>query len=62
MTPVLLSKRDAAAALAMSVRHLERLVSAGEIAAVRDGGSVKFKPAELQRYADALPSWEPRSA
>lgn len=58
----LLGKKDAAAALAMSTRRLDDLVAKGEITAVRDGGLVKFRPAELQRYAESLPSWEPRSA
>jgi excisionase family DNA binding protein len=57
---VLLNKADAAAALSMSQRRLDELVAAGEIAAVQDGGRVKFRPAELQRYADALPNWEPK--
>ena len=57
---ILLGKKDAAAALSMSTRRLDQLVAAGEIAAVRDGGQVKFRPAELKRYADELPAWEPR--
>jgi excisionase family DNA binding protein len=58
----LLGKKAAAEALSMSTRRLDDLVAHGEIAAVRDGGLVKFRPSELQRYAESLPSWEPRRA
>lgn len=64
MTPPdrLYSKRDAAQMLAMSVRVLDRRVEAGEITAVRDERSVKFRESELLRYMSDLPSREPRSA
>lgn len=64
MTPIdrLFSKKQAAEILAMSVRVLDRRVEAGELTAVRDERSVKFKESELLRYMNELPSREPRSA
>lgn len=58
----LFTKKQAAEILAMSVRVLDRRVEAGEITAVRDERSVKFRESELLRYMSGLPSREPRSA
>jgi excisionase family DNA binding protein len=64
MTPIdrLFTKKQAAEILAMSIRVLDRRVEAGEITAVRDERSVKFRESELLRYMSDLPSREPRSA
>lgn len=64
MTPIdrLFTKAQAAEILAMSTRVLDRRVEAGELTAVRDERSVKFKESELLRYMADLPSREPRSA
>jgi hypothetical protein len=58
----LYGKADAARILAMSVRVLDRRVEAGEITAVRDERSVKFRESELLRYMDSLPSRLPRGS
>ena len=47
---VLLTLDDAARALGVSRRTLERRIAAGRIAAFRDGGVVRVGSAELQRY------------
>jgi excisionase family DNA binding protein len=52
----LYTKQQAATALAMSAAHLNELMRAGKIRAVKDGGRVKFTPADLQAYVDSLPS------
>lgn len=64
MTPPdrLYTKRQAAEMLAMSVRVLDRRVAAGEICALVDERSVKFRESELLRYMDDLASREPRAA
>lgn len=61
MTPekLLYTRKQAAAALAMSERRLDRLVACGDVVAVRDGRMVKFTAAELQRFVAALPAHEP---
>lgn len=58
----LFTKKQAAEILAMSVRVLDRRVEAGEITAVRDERSVKFRESELLRYMSDLPSREPRAS
>jgi excisionase family DNA binding protein len=52
----LYTKQQAATALAMSAGHLNELIRARRIRAVKDGGRVKFTAADLQAYADSLPS------
>ncbi|MHB1425655.1 MAG: helix-turn-helix domain-containing protein [Gemmataceae bacterium] len=46
----LLTKRQAATLLAVSVRTLDRMRSTGEIQAVRVRGAVRFQPAIIERY------------
>lgn len=58
----LYTRSEAASYLALSERQLDRLVRTAEILAVRDGRTVKFNRAELDRYADSLPSLEPNRA
>lgn len=58
--PVLLSKRQAAHALAISIWTLDELVRAGQLAAKKLGSRVVFDPDEIRRFADNLPAWEPR--
>ena len=55
-----LTKLTAAAKqLSMSVTRLRELIDAGHIAAVRDGGRIKIRNSELQRYMAELPAYEP---
>lgn len=53
---------QAAAYLSTSRRRIMELLKSGELAAVRDGGRVKIRVAELDRYIADLPSYEPASA
>ena len=46
----LLSKREAAELLSVSVRTLDRMRSAGEILAVKVRGVVRFTAAAIERY------------
>jgi|WetSurMetagenome_2_1015567.scaffolds.fasta_scaffold631269_2 excisionase family DNA binding protein len=46
--PRLLTTREAAEVLAISERHLARLVAAGVIVAVRLGHAVRFTPEDVQ--------------
>jgi len=58
-TPVLLSRKQAAQVLSINIDTLDRLVRAGKISAKKMGRLVKFDAAELQRFANELPAWEP---
>jgi excisionase family DNA binding protein len=49
----LLSVPDVAAALAVSVPTVRRLISRGELGAVRIGGQVRVTPGELERLVTA---------
>ncbi len=48
---ILCSKREAAAALAISIRTLETLISLGEIKSVRVGKRRLIPRSELERFA-----------
>jgi excisionase family DNA binding protein len=51
----LYTRRQAAAAFAMSLARLDELIHDRQITAVKDGRRVKFTPADLQAYVDSLP-------
>lgn len=53
---------QAAAYLSTSRRRIMELLRSGELAGIRDGGRVKIRVAELDRYISDLPSYEPASA
>lgn len=53
------SRAEAAAYLKTSLRRLDELIKSGQLAAVRDGRSVKITTVELERYIADLPAWEP---
>jgi hypothetical protein len=44
----------------MSRETLRQEMAAGRINGRHIGRKVVFRPEELKRYADALPSWEPK--
>ena len=46
----LLLHAEAAALLRISARHLRNLTSAGRIAVIRLGRSVRYHPDEIERY------------
>jgi len=48
----LLTKREAADRLRVSVRTLDRLRSEGGVKATKVRGAVRFSEAEIQRYID----------
>lgn len=50
---------EAAELLSMSRRRLDELRRAGDILAVRDGRSFKFRRDDLIEYASRLPAYEP---
>ena len=49
----LLTKRETARALALSVRTVERLIASGELVAVRSGRSVRVRRTDLNAYIEA---------
>lgn len=51
---LLLTKRQAAAELACSVRGLERLVAGGAVRTVQVGGAVRIRRADLEAYVAGL--------
>jgi excisionase family DNA binding protein len=51
MEPLLSPKREAARALAISVRTLETLIALGELKSIRVGRRRLIPTAELQRFA-----------
>lgn len=56
------SRREAAALLSCSTKHLDREIARGELAAVRHGRNTKITAEELVRYVRDLPAYEPASA
>jgi hypothetical protein len=57
---VLVDLETACSLLAISRESLKQEMRAGRIAAKVYGRKPLFQPDELTRYADALPSWEPK--
>ena len=55
------TRAEAAQYLRTSQRRLDELIKSGQLAAVRDGRSVKIHAAELDRYINDLPAYEPAS-
>jgi excisionase family DNA binding protein len=60
--PLLYDHAGAAEVLSTSERRVHKLRRAGKLAAVQDGRTLKFTLDELRRYAESLPSYEPKSA
>ena len=52
---LLLNVREVAAALGVSVRTVHRMIDDGRLPAVRLGGSVKVRPADLRAFVQSLP-------
>lgn len=52
--PILLSIADAAAAIAVSERQIERLIASGDLASVKVGGSRRIHAADLEDFATNL--------
>jgi excisionase family DNA binding protein len=51
MEPLLVTRRDAAAALNVSLRTLDTLVSEGQIPVRRVRRRVMFRPGDLEKFA-----------
>lgn len=51
MDVLVISKRDAAKALSVSVRSIERLIAAGRLPAVRVGGQVRISRDAIEQIA-----------
>ena len=58
----LYSRAGAGEYLDKSLTEIDRLIRSGVLAAKKDGRRTVIDVAELDRYADGLPSIEPRSA
>lgn len=56
----LFSRKDAGIYLDKSLRELDRLIASGELCAKKDGRRTVIDKRELDRYADRLPTIEPR--
>ena len=55
LVPTLLLLSDVVAQLNVSDSTVRRAVSSGELASVRIGRSLRFRPADVQKYIDSLP-------
>lgn len=56
MTHPVLTKREAAASLRLSVRQVERLIAAGKLEAVKLEGSTRIRRDDLETYVRGLSS------
>ena len=52
----LMTRSEAAEALALSVRMIDELVKSGDLATVRIGRSVRFRPSALEYFVEARES------
>jgi hypothetical protein len=59
---LLVDRAEAARRLSLSVREIDECRTNGTLASRKYGSKVLIPVAELERFADALPAWEPRSA
>lgn len=55
MLDLIASKRSAATALNCSEKHIDRLIDAGELVAVREGRRIKVITASIHDYLKRLP-------
>jgi excisionase family DNA binding protein len=55
MLDLIASKRSAAAALNCSEKHIDRLIDAGELVAVREGRRIKILTESIYAYLNRLP-------
>lgn len=53
MPVILLSRKDAAKALAISQRHLDSLIYAGALKVIRLGRSVRIRVADIEAFLAA---------
>ena len=53
------SRAEAAHYLDVSTSRIDTLIRSGQLAALREGASVKIATQELDRYIADLPAWEP---
>lgn len=53
-TDELLTKEQLAKRLHLSVRSIERLVSSGELRALKIGRAIRFDPRDVEAYLDGL--------
>jgi len=54
MTPLLLTKAEAAGLLRLSERSLSRAVADGHLRAIRCGSAVRIRPVDLEAYVASL--------
>lgn len=56
ITPTLLDRQEAAQHLATTERHVRRLIATGRIPAVKVGGKVRIRVADLDAFLGGLPA------
>jgi excisionase family DNA binding protein len=56
---ILVTKVEAARRLGISVREIDNARTNGTLASKKHGTKVRIPVAELERFAEALPAWEP---
>jgi excisionase family DNA binding protein len=59
---ILVDRAEAARRLSLSVREIDECRTNGSLASRKYGSKVLIPVSELERFAEALPAWEPRSA
>lgn len=59
---LLVDKKEAARRLSISIWEVDAARRRGDLGAKKYGAKVLFPVSELERFAEALPSDEPRSA
>jgi hypothetical protein len=57
---LLVDRAEAARRLSPSVREIDECRSNGTLASRKHGSKVLIPATELERFAEALPAWEPR--
>ncbi|WP_409998054.1 helix-turn-helix domain-containing protein [Bradyrhizobium sp. SZCCHNR1053] len=60
--PRVLTRKEAAKALGVSINTLDRAIARGDLKAKKYGGRVLLLTSELERFWRALPERQPKSA
>jgi excisionase family DNA binding protein len=59
---ILVDRAEAARRLSISTREVDVARADGRLASKKYGTKVLIPVSELERFAESLPAWEPRSA
>jgi excisionase family DNA binding protein len=60
--PIFACRAEAAGALGIGLNKLDKLIASGELKAVKVGHRIKVAWAELHRYAESRPVFQPGRA